>query len=441
MSNTPTGSRAHSYGPILVNLPQIVTLDLNRTSLSPSARPAQASRPATIAVVDDSAVVRKMVTGQLSKAGYEVVAFEGGQSFLEWLNTGHCDALLLDSQMPGWSGLKVLQHVRARFNPEELPVLFVTANSKSEHVVEALTHGANDFIVKPFDFSVLFARLGLQVALRRSQEQLRNSIAAQALIQAELERRAEGALTELKLAAKLQAGIYQLADQPGFLSASCVLRPSSHVSGDILYSRTTADGGYLLFIGDATGHGVTAALITMLAVALLKDQDGAAVTPRNILQHLNRQLAGYQLDGKFVSGIAVTISPAGALVMANAGHPPGVLVGDSIPEPLLLESSGPPLGWFPNQEYEQTTWQLYPGDVIILYTDGLTECQNREGTEFGIGSIVRIAQESRKTHPQAILESIIEAASGHAQVNLNADDVSAAVVRYQPERSGDRAAP
>jgi sigma-B regulation protein RsbU (phosphoserine phosphatase) len=405
----------------------------------PSAKAGQREAPAaaTIAVVDDSAVVRQVVTGQLRGAGYQVVAFAGGEPFVAWLKTGRCDAVLLDSQMPGWSGLEVLKHVRERFNREELPILFVTANSRTEHAVEALTNGANDFIVKPFDTSVLSARLGLQVALRRSQAQLRNSIAIQAKIQLELERRAEVALTELKLAAKLQTSICQFTDPPRFLSASCQVRPSSHVSGDILYSRITADGRYLLFLGDATGHGVTAALITMLVVALLKNLDGPEVTPRNILRLLNRQLMDYPLDGKFVSGIAITVSADGTLVAANAGHPPGIVVGTSLPEPVLLESGGPPLGWFGDEDYyEESTMRLVPGESVVLFTDGLSECQDREQAEFGIDSVVRVAHQAREADPQALFERILGAALDHAQDNLNADDVSVAVLRFVADSSG-----
>jgi sigma-B regulation protein RsbU (phosphoserine phosphatase) len=401
--------------------------------ITPDSGDPAAPPPARIAVVDDSDVVRRLVTGHLSASGYEVIAFAGGEAFAEWLSPGRCDAILLDSEMPGWSGLQVLEYVRARFNRDELPILFVTANSKSQHVVEALTRGANDFIVKPFDFAVLSARLALQVALRRSQEELRRSLAVQAQIRAELEHRAEVALTDLQLAAHLQTSIYQFTAPPSHLAASCHVRPSGHVSGDLLFSRTLADGGYLLFLGDATGHGVTAALITMLVVALLRDTAEADLAPRKILNHLNRQLVAYPMEGKFVSGIAMVISPDGKLVAANAGHPPGVVVGSTRPAPLLLASGGPPLGWFEAQDYEQTETQLAAGDVVLAYTDGLTECMNAEGQEFGTESVIRIARESQGQPPETIFADLIEAASRHARENLNGDDVAVAVLRFQPE--------
>jgi sigma-B regulation protein RsbU (phosphoserine phosphatase) len=405
------------------------------TPAIPGTGQPEAPAAARIAVVDDSAVVRAAVTRQLTAIGYEVLPFEGGAAFVAWLETDRCDALLLDSQMPGMSGPQVLQTVRKRFNREELPILFVTADSNSQHVVEALTNGANDFIIKPFDSAVLAARLGLQVTLRRSQEQLRKSFAAQAMIQAELERRAEVALAELKLAAELQSSISRLAQPPGFLSASCQVRPSSHVSGDVLCSRITADGRFLLFLGDATGHGVTAALLTMLVVALLNSMDGPEATPRSILNHLNGQLAGYHLDGKFVSGIAITVAPDGTFSMANAGHPPGVLVGAAMPAARLLESSGPPLGWFGELEYQEETVRLSPGDVVVLYTDGLVECENRAGVEFGTHAVVRIAQQRREEAPAAIAATLLAEASHHALESLNADDVSIAVIRFGAEAS------
>ena len=391
--------------------------------------PAHAGK---VVIVDSSEVVRRILTDHIRSDGYQVIAFESGERFLEWFGSEPCDALLLDSRMPGLSGLKILQRVRARLDRTEFPILFVTAESESHHVVAALTQGANDFLIKPIDFDVLSARLGVQVALKRSQEQLRESMAAQRKIRAQLEASAQSALTELNLAAELQRRIYQPTEPPPFLRMSSYFRPSSHVSGDILYGRPTPDGSFLCFLGDATGHGVAAALITMLVIALLETVERTTTSPKQILQRLNQQLAHFELNGRFVSSIAIRISPAGVLTAANAGHPAGILLRNSPAASRLIESSGSPLGWFENMDYGEIELQIAPGDQVLLITDGLSEWTDRNGVQFGHDRVLHLAQAIHQQKPDGLLEQLLAAVTAHSQGTVPQDDITLVALGYNP---------
>jgi adenylate cyclase len=127
---------------------------------------------ASILVVDDSRGNRDVLCRVLQKSGYRTVAAEDGTRALALAARERFDAVLLDVNMPGVSGLGVLSALRQTRSPAELPVIMVTTRGSSEDVVESLKLGANDHVTKPIDFDVLLGRLDTQLTLKRSREQL-----------------------------------------------------------------------------------------------------------------------------------------------------------------------------------------------------------------------------------------------------------------------------
>jgi diguanylate cyclase (GGDEF)-like protein/PAS domain S-box-containing protein len=132
------------------------------------------STPASLLVVDDSKITRISLQRSLEHQGYQVTTTRGGPQALVLIAKQPFDVVLLDSMMPEMSGLDVLESLRSRFSASELPVIMVTAKDESSHQVEAMTHGANDYITKPIDFSVLFARIETQLALKQAEDAMRS---------------------------------------------------------------------------------------------------------------------------------------------------------------------------------------------------------------------------------------------------------------------------
>ncbi len=124
---------------------------------------------ATLLLVDDDAMNRDALSRRLMRNGYSVLTAGSGQEALEALaGQQRVDAVLLDVMMPGMSGIETLKRLRQSRAISELPVIMVTANDRSEDVVEALSVGANDYVTKPIDFPVALARIRTQVTTRRA---------------------------------------------------------------------------------------------------------------------------------------------------------------------------------------------------------------------------------------------------------------------------------
>lgn len=129
----------------------------------------------TLLVVDDKPDNLKTISRSLRKAGYGVEQASSAKEALAVIEKGTVDLVLLDNMMPGISGLDLLKLLRATHSPSELPVIMVTALDASEHIVEALDLGANDYIAKPVDIPVALARVHTQLERKRAEEALRES--------------------------------------------------------------------------------------------------------------------------------------------------------------------------------------------------------------------------------------------------------------------------
>ena len=134
-----------------------------------------AEAQALILVVDDDATNRDLLTRRLARKGYATAEADGGRAALEYLATHDVDLVLLDWQMPEMSGLEVLQAIRSTKASARLPVLMATAKSQTEDIVSAFDLGADDYITKPIDFPVAFARVKTQLSRKRAEDRLRES--------------------------------------------------------------------------------------------------------------------------------------------------------------------------------------------------------------------------------------------------------------------------
>lgn len=118
----------------------------------------------TCLVVDDSRVVRKVARRILEANGFDVVEAGDGQQALEACRAAMPDGVLLDWNMPVMDGITFLQNLRAEFGPDKPPVIFCTTENDMSHIEAAIRHGAQEYIMKPFDEEILTGKLA-QVGL------------------------------------------------------------------------------------------------------------------------------------------------------------------------------------------------------------------------------------------------------------------------------------
>jgi serine phosphatase RsbU (regulator of sigma subunit) len=233
-----------------------------------------------------------------------------------------------------------------------------------------------------------------QMYVRSVTRELALALRCQAGIRTEIERIHE----EMQLAANFQQE-FTATPMPRLagLEFGTLFRPVSAVSGDIYCVRSTGADSASFFIADAVGHGVPAALLTMVLTNSLVAADEAsrevcgrtcAQRPGEVLARLNRRLIEGSLgNGRFATALYGTINASTREVtIAGAGHPhPVVLSRAGV---RRVETDGPLLGVFPDGEFGETTTVLQPGETLILHTDGLEAAFTSDGPRKS-GAFVR----------------------------------------------------
>lgn len=190
---------------------------------------------------------------------------------------------------------------------------------------------------------------------------------------------------ELRVAQLIQQQFLpeRLPELHGWHVAACY-RPARQVGGDFYDVIDLGDGRVMVVTGDVTDKGVPAALVMASTHSLLRAAAGAAVSPGEVLRRVNELLVRQIPTGMFVTCLVLVIDLAtGRTAFANAGHNlPYVHRGGGVEE---LSARGMPLGLMPGSAYDEHETVLEEGDVVLLYSDGITEQHDAAGEMFGFG--------------------------------------------------------
>lgn len=206
----------------------------------------------------------------------------------------------------------------------------------------------------------------------------------------------------------------------------------SDVGGDFYDAFPAPDGKLVLMIGDVAGKGLGAAVYTAMAKYMIRGYAHENPTPASVLSRVNNVLCQLIPDDIFITLIYGLLDPAARVFnYANAGHEPPILYSARIGPTFESRPTGPALGMIPEASYTERTLPLLPGDVMVAFTDGISEA--RTGTDlFGAERIASVVTASARTPAHDIIDFIFEAAIRHAEGDLR-DDAAVLIVKANPE--------
>ncbi len=237
---------------------------------------------------------------------------------------------------------------------------------------------------------------------------------------------------ELAIAAEIQESLLpvELPDLAG-VEIAAFLRLASRVGGDFYDIARTRDDDIMLLLTDVAGKGVPAALLTSLVHATFQGESAHHTDPADLLEVMNQLLfADLDKAASFVTGIVGRLSTNPLrFEYASAGHVEAALwlAGENRLE--FLPATGFPLGIEKNARFETQRRKLHPGDVLLLYSDGVTESEAPDGKVLGKQGLADIMHAVHPAHASDQLRTYVDALDVHRQEAPLRDDVALLLVR------------
>jgi len=201
------------------------------------------------------------------------------------------------------------------------------------------------------------------------------------------------------------------------------------IGGDYYDFIEQADGSMLIALGDVSGKGTAAALLMSSVHAAIHAQVSARSALPVIINSVNRYLAENTPSNRFVTLFAAELDPkTGSLRYINAGHNPPLL-GRADGRIEQLASGGFPLGILPTADFEVGTTFLAPGEVLVVYSDGVSEANNIAEEEFGMDRLSDVVRSNLSASAAGIRDKVESALSSFTQTAPANDDITLVIVK------------
>jgi sigma-B regulation protein RsbU (phosphoserine phosphatase) len=397
-----------------------------------------------ILLVDDDPVARSLPKTFLGKWGYEVLEAADGERALEILSRESIGLVISDWIMPNLSGIELCRKIRASGADHYTYLILCTSKGEKADLIEGMEAGADDFLVKPISKEEIRVRVraGERVLdLERGLAQRNRNLSE---INVQLQNAYERIKGDLKAASWMQMNLLPMASQRTLnVTSEWRFRPSSYVAGDIFNIFQLDDHRVGFYLLDVSGHGVPAAMLSVTLSMLLRPDSlhgspvnrhnpitglSEIVSPAEVVRKLNQRFQGKD-DRYFTIIYGLVDSRTAKLTITQAGHPSPILIQRG-KELIVLGDGGPPVGLWPDADYDTIDTTFCPGDRLMLYSDGVTECANPQGELFGEERLLTYLRATR-TEPLAQmlggLELEMEQWRGPAEFE---DDVSLLALEF-----------
>ena len=236
--------------------------------------------------------------------------------------------------------------------------------------------------------------------------------------------------TELTLAADLQKNVLpsgELLSRRKEFDVSALMHPAREVGGDFYDFFLIDDTHLVLIIADVSDKGMAAAFFMAVSKTLLKARANLGGSASEIITFVEERLSEENENGMFITAwLGIINLTTGEVNACNAGHNyPAILKKDS-EEGYVIEKTvhGPPICFLPGMPHVEYNFRMNPGDRLFLYTDGVTDAKNPEGTRFGNDRLIRALNDDRVTGNESLILRVKAAVDHFAGEEPQYDDIT-----------------
>jgi sigma-B regulation protein RsbU (phosphoserine phosphatase) len=348
----------------------------------------------TLLIVDDNELNQLVLRHELEREGYRVESAASGIAALQRLELigsddwPLIDLILLDLLMPDMNGYEVLQRLKRDSSYRDIPVIMISGWDDLQSIVRCIEHGAEDYLVKPFEPTLLHARIDSALNKRRLRQ-----------LEQVMEQR------EIEQAKQIQRSLMS-PPAPDGSPIDGRNQPAHHVSGDFFEHFRRADGIIPFALGDVSGKGFDAALLMAKVAGLFRYLSKTGNNCGELLTTLNEEFYDRAGSGRFVTAVVGFYDPQQArITFANAGHVPPLLIA---PDGAVqtFPASAPPLGVLARARYTVEQVRLDQGQAFYTFSDGFIECQRPDGGQLDMEGFIPILQKARGLSLKQQLDSV-----------------------------------
>jgi sigma-B regulation protein RsbU (phosphoserine phosphatase) len=319
-----------------------------------------------------------------------------------------------------------------------LPVIVITA--QPAHKLRALEAGAKDFVGKPFEMAEFRARVHNVLEVRLLHQKNRAYSAALEETVAELERTREVVRLksvaerkkleqELALAQETQVSLLPRS-MPQFenFRVRAYSSPTRYVGGDFYDFLQLNSGEWMGVLADVSGKGIPAALLSSMVLGALGTEFRSGTRPHEVLNRVNRLLCEKSLDSQFVTLFLFSLRPEGEGQFISAGHNPAWLFHAGTGKIENLRAESPVLGIFGGGTYQERAFQMEKGDVLTVYSDGLTDAEDSEQEMLGAKRLRDMIRQEGAAGGEAVERAFLQAVAAFTQGRPQTDNITFMVI-------------
>jgi sigma-B regulation protein RsbU (phosphoserine phosphatase) len=340
--------------------------------------------------------------------------------------------------MPGMDGFQVMQGLKEIEGDDYLPILVITA--QPDHKLRALEAGAKDFVSKPFDLAELRARVHniLEVRLLHLRAKNHSMVLEKTVRELEASREVIRLKTleeqkkseqELLLAQETQESLLpRCLPQFENFRIHAFNSPTRYVGGDFYDFLQLSSGEWMGVLADVSGKGMSAALLSSMVLGALSMEFHSGTEPQEVLNGVNRLLCEKSLPHQFVTLFLFLLNPDGCGQFISAGHNPSYLFRSATGKIERLVSDLFVLGMFDSSSYQSCPLHLSEGDILVVYSDGLTDAENQQDEMFGEERLLQLIQQEAPSGSAALEQKLLKAIEEFTQGTPQIDDITFVVV-------------
>lgn len=374
--------------------------------------------PITILLVEDSHTARVIAQSWLTaglSSDFELVTRESLHAALTVLSQRRIDVVILDLNLPDSRGLETFRKIIQCSG--DLPVVILSGEAEQAIAVAAVREGAQDYIVKTDSAGTHDLARSVQFAIERTRRQ-----------------RAEATLLatqqQLSIARQIQRQLFPPTEGQ-FEGVEVIGRcdPADEAGGDYYDYFSFPDGSVGIVLGDVSGHGIGPAMVMVETRAILRTLARTELDAGHILTLLNEAIADDIRGNSFITLFFGRLDPRRRLLQyASAGHP-GYLFHQHEASFEMLQSENLPLGIMADEQFTTLHADLDPGDILFLFTDGLSE-SSRDGEHLlGDERVLKAAAGSCRQGGRAMIETVFHLAKSYSRPRLQTDDRTAVALK------------